>query len=230
MKDGLSVNRGAAKFVADSTSFLPSFAAAAKGFGQRPGGAYDFAIAYSVFQLRDAQDFDIVLDDGITDTVFVDRSDRVLFHGVSGAYSINDKWHVGLGIFLRTRSIRHQEVMHLSQGGVLDQASGLYSDSDSLARLSVVSSRMFQFSSRIGVLYRPNRRWRFGALLVHPPLVLVRKGRVRQQIQATFQAMGPMQGMSRYRYSDINAVRSRPSSPAELTVGSGVSGAQQSPH
>ncbi len=224
IEDGFVDTRGDSDLKFRSRGFLPAFASTKIAFGEDSNGRNRVALAYSVFSLRSARVFDILLrggtiDASITDSVRIEQNNREVFHGLSAAYRINKDWSIGGTLYLRIKSLGHAESQLLSRGGVRDDSTGLFQEADSLVRLSRLSARLFDLVPRFGVLYRRANRWSFGLATQLPAFRLRARGSAREQIVQSMQSMGPDQGNTDFAFVEDRSATIRDPVPLSFSLG-----------
>jgi len=166
-------------FTSTKTTTLPSFIGTVVKFGPKRFGDYQFAVAYSTFevaregfgervsQIQEPTSLDLRLDNSYKDR----------WYGISFAAQVKKNVSLGLTVFLAKQNGNYSEDVGLASGGTFNE-NGQRIGGDSVTTSTDIGMSAYHFVFRLGALYRINRRWQLGFMFQPPGAPLSQSGNV----------------------------------------------------
>ncbi len=220
LDDFVVLPSGQARLTLRESASVPNFTASAIRFGRTDAqGFRPHTLGAASFRAyTEAFGAGLTLDNartGLTDQVFVDESLRSQWSGLSYGYRHSERFQLGGSLFLADTRLAHDELLNLYGGSPL--APGLLSGTRVVTADTAVRLRAYHFVLRLGVMVRPSRRWRLGAMLQTPGVPLKATADVTYQANDIDGTTDPP--TASFDFVQASGVPARMPIPWELRVG-----------
>jgi len=218
--DAYRTERGDADFETRSRPAVPIFGTVVKKWGRRgEDGIRPHALAITtIVPIRRRLRYQLDLqNDETSESLLVDREDRVIYQGASLSLRLAEEWSIGASLFGVIRRFRHREDQVIITNGVLDTGSGTWQNSTLFVRETQTELRTIHGLFRLGAVYTPTPHWRLGLMFQPPGFELSQSARVRERIAFGDQLADP--GYSTFFFSDQGGLDASSPIPWELRIG-----------
>ncbi len=206
----IQLNTGS--FSVASLNVIPGEAGLIKGFGPLDdrGTPLAFGFDLSVPSFR-SYGTDATGAEGTSTRAQHSRvNDRTFVFAAGGGYRIDSRWNVGVALHYQLRLFDQTEDQLLSGAGA-DPAVGVYHAAASFETGNLVAL--------LGVKYRPDGRWLFGASLGLPGFQLHSAGKVNVQDVASDPAQPPGSRTTVTVINEADSIKSQTNAPLMARVG-----------